>query len=156
MGKESQKWQRVGKSVFWGQSIDWLDRFNWRYKFSKSHVYLPNVDAITQFYTCSFMKMKSVKRFLYAVDTSSVHVGNRLVSESSVEVTQQCWCPIKFVEKAFYLSCTVSCFGQLLNQHWNKETRRPKGQKVLATVCNLRVFLKRSEEINKCWKLRRV
>lgn len=32
-------------------------------------------NAYIQFYTCSFMKMKAVKRFLYALDTSSVHLG---------------------------------------------------------------------------------
>lgn len=43
-------------------------------------------NADIQFYTCSFMKMKAVKRFLYAVDTSSVHVGIELISESNVVI----------------------------------------------------------------------
>ena len=44
----------------------------------------PAQNADTQLYTCSFMKTKAEKRFLYAVDTSSVHVVIGLISESSV------------------------------------------------------------------------
>lgn len=74
------------KSVFQGQSkhgwavsADGINLGTEMFTFSAQN-------ADVQFYTCSFMKMKAVKGFLYAVDTSCVHVGIELISESNVVI----------------------------------------------------------------------
>lgn len=87
IGKESHKKSKgMEKSMFqeqlkhgWAASAGGINLGTEMFTFAAQN-------ADIQFYTCSFMKMKAVKRFLYAVDTSSDHMGIKVISESSVVI----------------------------------------------------------------------